>query len=555
GVGYVKTMSHVKKLANFSCASLITLKKKGGIKRSVVLKMGGYGDGPAVYGVFHSIIVLTPESLTTIDEILLHELVHVKSKDNLKKIFFQLVLCIHWFNPLVWFAGRQFHKDIELSCDEKVIEMMGYENRGIYANAILHFAERKGHMGGNRFASFGKNPVLGRIKNIVKLRHQSVKMPVIFMAVVLFLFTGAVSDPVRNLSGQFFSYALEPKFATVKLTEQAQEKVTDYAIEGENLYYIIANTTPLGELVPGYKIGVYNQRTQKKEILVTGAETTVEDSFHYAKGKVYYVVKWTDSVGNWTSVVSYDLSSKTQSTLWGGHQRGLQDIRISGDQSYLSWHKILAPNGVFKEDQLLIWDIEKGKIIEKLEANGNQNYLDILDGFVTYQRDSQFTGKTQIVRHEIKTGKELVVKNLLSHKPYSAYGNGGFVVYKEDYEPSSKIIIYNVNEEKNDKLWDALKKGIGKESRVTIEELKEYEKGIWGINLVKNKLLLTGESNTILEVDLNNFQITDIQSQENLHTGFYRTKIGEDVVSSMQYDYDVSGQMINRLFYGKLIGK
>lgn len=553
-MGYFQTMRRVKKLEDIPYEKLEMLKDKVGIEKKISLKLGEM-EGPAVYGIFSSVIVVSKGSMATIDEILLHELVHVKSKDNLKKIFCELVLCVHWFNPLIWLADRELHRDIELSCDEKVIDIMGYENRSVYANAILNFAVKGKGSCSNNFASFSKNPVLGRIKNIVKLKSNSIKTPVVFMAVVLFILTGAMSGPIGNMSNQLLSYALEPSFINVKLTETEQENVIDYAVGGDFLYYMIANTSQEGALLPGYEVGVYNQKTQKRQSLVSGEETTVQDSFHYTQGNIYYVVKWTDQVGNWTSIVEYNILSKETSTIWGGHEPGLQDVRISGNQTHLAWHKILAPKGVFKEDTLIIWDIQKGKIIKKLTANGNQNYLNILDGYVTYQRENPYAGETELVRYEIEKREELAVKNLLGTQPHAAYGNQEFIVYKEDYKPSAKIVVYNANRGKNYNLWDSVRSNLTGKSTVTIQKLQKYEEGVWGINLIKNKLLLTGESNEILEIDLHDFQITEIQSKDNLNGGFYRTKIGEDMALSMQYDYDDSGELINRLFSGKLIGQ
>jgi len=56
--------------------------------------------------------------------ILLHEQIHIRRKDYIIKILAFLILSIHWFNPLVWIAFRLMSKDMELSCDERVLKEM-----------------------------------------------------------------------------------------------------------------------------------------------------------------------------------------------------------------------------------------------------------------------------------------------------------------------------------------------------------------------------------------------------------------------------------------------
>lgn len=68
--------------------------------------------------------------------ILKHEQVHIKRLDHLIKPLAFAVLCIHWFNPLVWIAFVLMSEDMELSCDESVIRQLG---SGIKRIIPLHF--------------------------------------------------------------------------------------------------------------------------------------------------------------------------------------------------------------------------------------------------------------------------------------------------------------------------------------------------------------------------------------------------------------------------------
>jgi len=57
--------------------------------------------------------------------ILIHEQTHINRKDYIIKILAFLISSVHWFNPLVWLAFVLMSTDMELSCDEKVLKIMG----------------------------------------------------------------------------------------------------------------------------------------------------------------------------------------------------------------------------------------------------------------------------------------------------------------------------------------------------------------------------------------------------------------------------------------------
>lgn len=120
---------------------------------------------PVTYGVFQPAIVF-PKGIFLKEEkelrfCLLHELVHIKNHDNLRKLVVHAALCIHWFNPLVWVMYFLVNRDMELLCDEKAVRKCR-ANRQDYALALLSLAERR-TMGFRTALGFGKNAVKERI--------------------------------------------------------------------------------------------------------------------------------------------------------------------------------------------------------------------------------------------------------------------------------------------------------------------------------------------------------------------------------------------------------
>lgn len=103
--------------------------------------------------------------------ILLHEYMHIKGHDNLWKFLSGLVVCLYWFNPLVWLFYFKFSQELELCCDERVLHFLHTADaRKAYANSILHFAVLRN--GFPLFESgFAKNETKERIVAIMTYKN------------------------------------------------------------------------------------------------------------------------------------------------------------------------------------------------------------------------------------------------------------------------------------------------------------------------------------------------------------------------------------------------
>ena len=119
---------------------------------------------------------------------LTHEYVHIRRFDAITKILFAAVLCIHWFNPLVWVMYVLANRDVELSCDAWVIRMMGAKNRSSYALMLIKMEERRNDMSA-LYSHFGKNAISERIEAIMKFKKTST----IACALALVLVVGATT--------------------------------------------------------------------------------------------------------------------------------------------------------------------------------------------------------------------------------------------------------------------------------------------------------------------------------------------------------------------------
>ncbi len=151
--------------------------------------------------------LLPPENDGQLKFALIHEMVHIKRADNLRKMVMLLALCVHWFNPLVWLMYFLLNRDIELSCDEKVILLAGQEAKKEYAMALVNLAEKQ-----YRFsmfsAGFGKNAVKERIvaiMNFKKITALGILCAVILtgMSVTVFASGGEGADAENTCAGTY----------------------------------------------------------------------------------------------------------------------------------------------------------------------------------------------------------------------------------------------------------------------------------------------------------------------------------------------------------------
>ena len=147
------------------------------ISRPLAVRSSDLISSPLTYGILHPVILL-PKKLERNDQaalkyVLTHEYVHIRRFDAITKILFAAVLCIHWFNPLVWVMYVLANRDMELSCDAWVIRMLGEKNRSSYALMLIKMEERRSGMSA-LCSHLGKNAISERIEAIMKFKKTSI---------------------------------------------------------------------------------------------------------------------------------------------------------------------------------------------------------------------------------------------------------------------------------------------------------------------------------------------------------------------------------------------
>ena len=123
-----------------------------------------------------------------------HEQVHIRRRDPLFKMLAWLITVIHWFNPLMWLAFVLMSRDMEMSCDEKVLQNLGESEKKEYSSFLLALAAPAGFPSGSPLA-FGEGAVKSRIKNILRYRKGSKFMGIAAILLVAVVLTACLTNP------------------------------------------------------------------------------------------------------------------------------------------------------------------------------------------------------------------------------------------------------------------------------------------------------------------------------------------------------------------------
>lgn len=164
-------------------------------RRTVQVRQSDKIHAPLTYGVWRPVVLL-PKSLNLRDRnqlsyILAHEGTHIRHFDMLWKWVLAAMVCVHWFNPLVWAMYVLANRDIELHCDETVVRSFGETMKSAYALALIGLEEKR-----SKFVplcnNFSKFAIEERIVSIMKIKKTSM-IATLFSVVLIVGTTSALA--------------------------------------------------------------------------------------------------------------------------------------------------------------------------------------------------------------------------------------------------------------------------------------------------------------------------------------------------------------------------
>ncbi|MBR5870243.1 MAG: M56 family metallopeptidase, partial [Clostridia bacterium] len=199
-------------------------------------------DTPFVLGFLPPKIYL-PSALTDGDfcPVIAHERAHIRRGDPFWKVFGYAILCLHWFNPLLWVCYPLFCADLEFACDERAVGGLDMDERRAYAEAMLScsIGARRVHSISQPLA-FGEVGVRERVTAV--LEHKSAKWYQVTAVMLLCALLGGcfLTEPVRGytdvLKQNGYTVHKAELYQTLEITVPA-ELVSEYAKNGATVLY------------------------------------------------------------------------------------------------------------------------------------------------------------------------------------------------------------------------------------------------------------------------------------------------------------------------------
>lgn len=126
---------------------------------------------PILMGIFRPLILLPPAVLLKcrpdqLELILLHELAHVRRRDNVVLLVQRASEVLFWFQPAVWMVSRWVTRDREFCCDQFVLGKT--PDRRLYAETLVSLARMDRPKPSPFLAAFfGREHVFARIRYIL----------------------------------------------------------------------------------------------------------------------------------------------------------------------------------------------------------------------------------------------------------------------------------------------------------------------------------------------------------------------------------------------------
>ncbi|MDP1591641.1 MAG: M56 family metallopeptidase, partial [Prosthecobacter sp.] len=118
-----------------------------GLRRMPQVCVTGAVCAPALFGVLRPVILLPQDVAESYDAaalklIFLHEIAHLQRRDLWTQVLASLILAVHWFNPLAWWAGRRLRVEAEMAADALALKYTDAGEAHRFGTVLLDFANR-----------------------------------------------------------------------------------------------------------------------------------------------------------------------------------------------------------------------------------------------------------------------------------------------------------------------------------------------------------------------------------------------------------------------------
>ena len=295
-----------------------------------------------------------------------HEIHHIQRGDVSNKIFFAFCQALCWFNPLIWVATRKASDDLELSCDEIVLENMDEHQRRQYAELLLDTAGNS--RGFTTCLSAAAETMRYRLKNILTVRKRWPGTLLLSIAMFLCVMSHgaiAVSSDRGTVAELITEYRTAEDIRSVFYQMEGETRLSEvFAWEGEELFsYLtslevekLSSANEIQDLT-GQRAAVVVDKNGTMQLMVYDKFIEVYHYHHGGKTEYYYLrsnVDWEVIKG----YLDFDAERPVDPTLLWPEMQVHFDVPEQEEPIFAIRNK------------LRVWDIETG---ETLRASSNDD--------------------------------------------------------------------------------------------------------------------------------------------------------------------------------------
>ena len=295
-----------------------------------------------------------------------HEIHHIRRGDVNNKIFFAFCQALCWFNPLIWVATRKASDDLELSCDEIVLENMDEHQRRQYAELLLDTAGSS--RGFTTCLSAAAETMRYRLKNVVTARrrwHGTILLSIAMFLCVMSHGVIAVSSDRGTVAELITEYRIAEDIRSVFYQAEGETRLSEvFAWEGEELFSYLTSLeveklSSANEIhdLGGQRIAVVVDKNDTMQLIFYDRFMEVQH-FHRIGNPEYFYLR---SKPDWDTIKDYlDFNAERPidpTLLWPEMQ---VHFNVSEQEE-----PIFAVR-----NKLRVWDMETG---ETLRESGNSD--------------------------------------------------------------------------------------------------------------------------------------------------------------------------------------
>lgn len=250
---------------------------------------------PLSIGLFRgTTCVILPDKLYIEDDlhfIFRHELIHIGREDAKLKFCLMFTTALLWFNPLMWVAKRYCSDDLELGCDELVVQYEDRTTRKEYAQLLLETAGD--NRGFTTCLSASAGAMRYRLRNIVEERKRYAGGVLVGVMVILLAATAMIWRPLIGFS-HHPGTAAERVFSGQAAEELRFEYIRLHQSESaEDKGWLVRAESGDGEAIVSYFYGLHVSE------VTAACQPGGSDAYSYVKfrsDKNYYLVYFVEEV-------------------------------------------------------------------------------------------------------------------------------------------------------------------------------------------------------------------------------------------------------------------